>query len=425
MPSSTAPPHIVIVTPELWGLTRENGGISTSVFHLARLLRDRGDRVTILAGIAKDAALSEPWARRYRAAGIKVRLAIAAHRRGRIASSHTLDFPFRAIAEAVADELPEHADVAIFQDWSAIGYETLRRAKASQSAERPLSVTVLRGSSAWVRGSESPANDDNVSNEALACAERFVVEHSRYVVAPSRSYLRTLVEQGTRPPPGDRTRVLRHPWLPLGTRRELPSSDKSLRRLVYFGLLKTQKGLDLFLDALVELHQGSDCLKDLDEVLFVGREEVHRRGSIERIAAELDGYGVPCRFLTDLDSWQASELLADMASDSLVVVPSLRENFPNAVIEVSLVRGLNALYSDLDGVREVLGDCARDQLFAPDAGSLATALRARLHAGPRGPDELMSYDWEGANDGWLAFRDELVSGVGSSHTTSARNAVLR
>ena len=201
--------------------------------------------------------------------------------------------------------------------------------------------------------------------------------------------------------------------------------DRSLRRLVYFGLLKTQKGLDLFLDALVELHQSSDCLKALDEVLFVGREGVHRRGSIERIAAELDGYGVACRFLTDLDSWQASELLADMASDSLAVIPSLRENFPNAVIEVSLVRGLNALYSDLDGVREVLGDSGCDQLFAPDACSLATALRARLHAGPRGPDELVSYDWEGANAGWRAFHDELVSGLGSSHATLARNAVLR
>ena len=168
MRSSTAPPHIVIVTPELWGLTRDNGGISTSVFHLARLLSDRGDRVTILAGIAKDAALSEPWARRYRAAGIEVRLAIAAHRRGRIAGSHTLDFPFAAIAAAVADELPEHADVAIFQDWSALGYETLRTANASQSAERPLSVTVLRGSSAWVRGSDYSSTDASASNEALA-----------------------------------------------------------------------------------------------------------------------------------------------------------------------------------------------------------------------------------------------------------------
>jgi hypothetical protein len=45
-----------VVTPELWGSTNENGGISTSVFHLGLLHRSRGNRVSILVGVAKEVA---------------------------------------------------------------------------------------------------------------------------------------------------------------------------------------------------------------------------------------------------------------------------------------------------------------------------------------------------------------------------------
>ncbi len=61
------PAKCVIVTPELWGVTRECGGISTFVAHLARLLRGEGDEVTIVVGLAKQAVLDPSWAERYAA----------------------------------------------------------------------------------------------------------------------------------------------------------------------------------------------------------------------------------------------------------------------------------------------------------------------------------------------------------------------
>jgi glycosyltransferase involved in cell wall biosynthesis len=418
-PRSALPAHVVIVTPELWGVTKENGGISTSVFHLARLLRGDGDRVTILAGIAKDATTSEPWASRYRDAGIEVRVAVAATR-GSDSAPTGLEFPFRRISEAVADELPRDADVVYFQDWSALGYGTLRRRLRDPSPRWPVVVSVLRGSSAWAEGRPDGGHDAGAVEGALAKAEAFAVEHSDFVVAPSRSYRDHYVDQGGRLPSEGRTRLLPHPWLPLG-----PSADGAVapatafRRIVFFGRLEHGKGIDLLLDSLATLASRSVLLRDLDEVLFLGREGRHGRGSVERIGAELTGLGLASRFIVDLDSWEALGLLYELVADSLVVHPSLRENFPNAVLEASLVPGLNAVYSDVGGVGEMLGDEARAQLFSPGVESLAATLETWLGHGPLEQDELVSYDWEAANRGWLAFHRELVSAPGSDRPSAA------
>jgi glycosyltransferase involved in cell wall biosynthesis len=413
------PAHVVIVTPELWGLTTENGGISTSVFHLARLLRSNGDRVTILAGIAKDAITSEPWAGRYREAGVEVRVAAAATRRSDSAPIG-LEFPFRRISEAVADELPRDADVVYFQDWSALGYETLRRRMRDPRIRWPIVVSVLRGSSVWAEERADGNRDADALEGGLAEAEGFAVEHSDFVVAPSRSYREHYVDQGGRLPSKGRTRLLRHPWLPLGASAEgaVPPAP-AFRRIVFFGRLEYRKGIDLFLDSLATLAARSGLLRDLDEVLFLGREGRHGRGRVERIASELTGLGLASRFVVDLDSWEALGLLSELVADSLVVHPSLRENFPNAVLEASLVPGLNAVYSDVGGVGEMLGDKARAQVFSPDVESLAATIEAWLDHGPLERDELVSYDWEAANGRWLAFHRELVSAAASSDRPSA------
>jgi glycosyltransferase involved in cell wall biosynthesis/GT2 family glycosyltransferase len=405
--SRSTPAHVVIVTPELWGLTSENGGISTSVFHFARLFSERGDRVTILCGLAKDASISEPWAGRYREAGIDVHVAVAAQHRRR--TSPALEFPFAAISVAVADALPGDVDVVYYQDWCALGYEPLRR-RMFHGSDRFVSVTVLRGASAWARADWAIETTQDPSDRALAQAERLAIERSPFVVAPSYSYRKAVAEHGVRLPDKGRTRVLGHPWLPLGNFVP-PAAARSatFRRLVYFGRLETRKGLDLLLDALVEVDRTSDCLSALEEIVFLGPQGRHGRESLDSIAGEVGRYGLGIRFVTDLDSWQACELLTELAPDSLAVLPSLRENFPNAVIEVSLVPGLNAIFSDVGGVSEIVGERGRKQLFAPDARSLAAALATRLHHAPQKSAELASYDWRSANARWLEFHDQLLA----------------
>lgn len=408
--------HVVIVTPELWGLTRENGGISTSVFHFARLFRQRGDRVTVLVGLAKEASVAGEWARRYEASGIEIRTAAATHpRRGVDGAPYAIDFPFRCISEAVADALPADADIVYFQDWCALGFETLRRRALGMASRFPPAITVLRGSSVWARPGSELLPDDDASRQALDRAERFAVEQSDHVVSPSQSYHDLLSARQVRLPGNGRTRVLRHPWLPLHGRLVEPSRPAdAFVRLVYFGVLSTRKGLDLFLDTLTVLNRSSDLLAGLDEIVFVGREGEYRRESLEAVAEEVASLGLRCSFLTHLDSWTAGEYLAGVAPDSLVVLPSLRENFPNAVIEASLVPGLNALFSDIGGVSEMFGDRRHEQLFAPDTESLAAALDVWLRRGPLEPGELVAYDWQSANARWLAFHADLLGAQADS-----------
>jgi hypothetical protein len=97
-----------------------------------------------------------------------------------------LDFPFRRISEAVANALPDDADVVYFQDWSALGYEALRRRMLATTVRRPSIVTVPRGASAWAQG-DVVGQDSDASDSRLAQAQRFAIERSDYVVAPSRS----------------------------------------------------------------------------------------------------------------------------------------------------------------------------------------------------------------------------------------------
>ena len=405
-----APAHVVIVTPEAWGVTRENGGISTSVVHFARLFRRRGDRVTLVVGLAKEREPDPVWAERYASEGIELALAVADQVAVRETLSHALEFPFRRISEAVADAIPADADVVHFQDWSALGFEYLRRRGPGATLERPPVVTVLRSSSGWLReGALRPEDADMAAAASLDLAERFAVERSDYVVSPSRVYRNYVATSGVRLPGGDRTRVLGHPWFPDRPRAEPAARPKAFRRLILFGRLETLKGFDVFLDALRLLHaRRPDLLTALDEVVLLGREGSHRQPSLDVVTAELRSFGSEAVVLSDLDSWQAQDYLADVASGSLVVIPSLRENFCNAAVEASLVPGLNLICSDVGGIPDVLG-MPDDQLFSPTPESLGGTIERWLDRGPRPASELATYDWADANARWLDFHAEVLA----------------
>jgi glycosyltransferase involved in cell wall biosynthesis/GT2 family glycosyltransferase len=400
-----APARVVIVTPELWGYTRENGGISTSVFHFARLFRSRGDRVTCVVGLAKPVEPDPVWARRYADAGVEVRAAVAGRPpRPLDRAPYACEFPFRAIAEAVADAVPRDADVVYLQDWAGLGFELLRRRTLRSGSPPPVVVTILRGSSGWAGMGES------TDGAGLERAESFAVERSDLVVSPSRSYRDFAEAHGVRLPGDGRTRVLGHPWLPLGDGPALPSERaERFRRVVFFGRLEPRKGFDLFVEAWRLLAgRRPELLAGLEQVVFLGREGVHD-GELEIVLEELSSLGPEAVHVGGLDSWAANDYLAANATDALVVVPSLRENFPNAVVEATLVPGLNVICSDVGGIGEIVGARGAAQLFAPTVPALAAALETSLDHGPKPADELASYDWRTANARWLSFHESVVS----------------
>lgn len=421
------PAHAVIVTPEAWGVTRENGGISTSVVHFSRLLRGRGDRVTLLVGVAKEPQLDAAWGELYDRDGVGLVTAVAMQGGAPAPGRHGLEFPFRRISEAIADAVPPDADVVYFQDWSALGFEYLRRRGSGGGDLAPPAVTILRGSSKWVREVAERQPEDREAETRLDFAERFAIERSDFVAAPTTAYRDYLESEGARLPGDGRTRLLGHPWFPDRPSSDAPLHAEDFRRLVLFGRLETLKGFDLFVDAVRLLHErNAEVLAGLEEIVFLGREGHHRQPSLDSVAAEIASFGVDAVFSPDLDSWCALDYLSQCAADSLVVIPSLRENFCNAAIEASLVSGLNLICSDVGGIPEALGMKTRDQLFAPRPDALADALAHWLARGPRPANELVSYDWETANSRWLAFHEEVLELLRrGSRTPRAPSARLR
>jgi GT2 family glycosyltransferase len=112
-------------------------------------------------------------------------------------------------------------------------------------------------------------------------------------------------------------------------------------------------------------------------------------------------------FLPCLDTREVQSLLHSWAPDTLVVIPSIDDNYPYVVIEASLIPGLNAIYSNAGGMREILPSAAGGQFFDPFERPLADTLRRWLLPGPRPQAELCSYDWNHHNRQWLDFHERV------------------
>lgn len=371
------------------------GGVGAFVTHFATLLRRHGDEVTIILTRQEPfpVKVDEEWRRRYQDLGISL---IELHNAPPSADRWSDAWPLR-LSEPLAPML-EQFDIAYFQDWANVGFQAAR-SKRFRAGGGPILVTVLHGPSAWVRRNnrEYPVLAEDLHVEYI---ERYTAEHSDYVIAPSRYIAHWAQGQGWRFP--GEPRVLGLPYLPPARPEAAPAGP--LRRIVFFGRLETRKGFGIFPAALRELF--GEGAPPLEEVVLLGHEQ--ERGAVAGVRRQLEPLGIVVRHIGGLDSFAAQRYLAENARDTLAVIPSPVENFPYAVIETSLIPGLNMICSNGGGIPDVLGAEAVAQLFEPHPHALAAKLSERL-AAPLAPKELASYDHEAANRRWLEFHREALS----------------
>ncbi|MDQ7033861.1 MAG: glycosyltransferase [Anaerolineae bacterium] len=173
------------------------------------------------------------------------------------------------------------------------------------------------------------------------------------------------------------------------------------RRIVYFGRMETRKGFEVFVEAL-------RLLKLEQEIVFLGAEASNRYGSSDCAAQILRDVGYTVSILNQMNSLEAQAYLADHAADTLVVMPSLSDNFPYAVIETSLISGLNVICSRHGGMPEIIG-FETEQLFDPSVASLREALLKWIGKSPQSQENLGQYPVEAANQRWLAFHEAVVA----------------
>jgi glycosyltransferase involved in cell wall biosynthesis len=393
----------VIVSPEIIG-PHKNGGIGTFATHWSTLLREAGDEVTLIY-TGELSAPRESWIGRYDARGIEV-----IHACERELQDWQFNYEwFVRRSEAVSARIPPDAQIVYFQDWQANGYHWFR-SRQFRREHWPVGVCVLHGFNQWVMDANKQFPIARLDMEQ-AFAERYAVARSNYVIAPSRYMLNYVREWGWILPDASRVRVLGYPIVPQDIhRRATAKPDTAFRRLVFWGRVETRKGIEIFADGLRILRdQNPGSLTAIEQVTLLGRHAGHRFGTPATLKEHLQT-SLPHAdivFQDNLDSDAAQQYLAEHAPDTLVVAPSLVDNFPYAVIEASMIPGVNLICADSGGQAEILGEAGRSQLFLPRPQALAQTLAQWLEGGPKTESRLAHYDWQAANQRWLDFHAEV------------------
>lgn len=160
------------------------------------------------------------------------------------------------------------------------------------------------------------------------------------------------------------------------------------RAIVCVGRLEPQKRVDWLLRLLPQVVEAApDC-----QLLVVG--EGPQRPALEKLAADL-AIGRHVRFLGFRD-----DIPAILAASEVLALPSAWEGMPNAVLE-AMASSLPVVATDVEGVRELLGDGAAEQVVAVDGPRAFTerliallkdeGLRSRLGAANRRRAEEFSW----------------------------------
>jgi len=375
------------------------GGVGSFITQFARMLRDAGDEVSILVtrGEPFQTPLDEHWKENYRAWGIDL---IEVHNKTFQPNRWPELWALR-LSEQVAPLL-RNFDIVYFMDWGNVAFRLVRE-KRFATKTLPVCVTVMHGASYWVYLGDRnyPPIPEGLQLEYL---ERYSARHSDYVIAPSRYILDWATRTGwtfcCEP------QVLGLPYRP-DVASQLEQRARDLKRIVYFGRLQVLKGYELFVKAVKRLAIESPQLtRQLDEIVLLGHQDV--KGSVEWARGELEPEGLKVTHHGNFDSQSARSYLLEHVPDALVVVPSFLENFSLAIIEASLIKGLNLICSRVGGTPEIFQGRGEAQLFEPSVILLSEKLRERI-THPLQPEQLIGYDFESANRKWIEFHERACA----------------
>ena len=352
-----------IVTDEFLGINKK-GGIGTCARGLAEALAAAGHRVEILITAS----------------------------RGTVANPRLLErFEVSFLPEIVFEDLAKtdprnesanayrvylflrdgRFDTIHFNDWMGSGFYVAMARMQGLLASRI--VTHLHGSSAWVRryNRNLPALVD-FERERM---ERFQIEQSDLVIAPSRYLLDWYRGEGFVLPEAIRRQWTLPQWIAAGTElpaglletRPLPAG--SLREVIFFGRQERRKGFEIFVEAVRAL--PPDVQPDITFVGAFSRIDHEFTGSFA--LRKLVDYGGRIRFLSDMDQ-EAALRFVRRAEGALCVMPSLVENSP-CVVGECFTLGMPFLATDSGGTAELVDPASRAAcLVAPEAKALAAAI---------------------------------------------------
>ena len=218
-----------------------------------------------------------------------------------------------------------------------------------------------------------PRREGNAApwREALGLAARVIVQSERAI--------EQLVEAGV---PREKLVRIQHPVFESGLEATPPSG----RTILFFGLIREYKGLDVLLQALADVP---------DARLVVAGDALDPAEPLQRLAA---GLGVADRVEWRLGFLPDEAIPRLMAEATLVALP-YRKIDSSGVLATALGHGRPAVVTDVGGLPDAIRDFGAGRVVPPnDPQAFAAALRELLEA-----DELAA-----AFDGAQAARRALT-----------------
>jgi glycosyltransferase involved in cell wall biosynthesis len=343
--------------------------MGTATTFLTLALARLGHSVELLLGMDSPPSLEPYWERVYEEAGIRLRRAPWAKcEPWYFVHAHSIELGLR--------EAPP--DVVIAHDFGAPAYTALRLRQAGLGFEETLFVVFCHGTRRYMMNvSPQLAPKDLRNLLGVAVHEQAAVELADVVVSPSAYLVEWMRAQGWRLP--ERTLVIPYLTRPTATgevlaRREWHAAER-LERLAFFGRVDEKKGVKVLAAALNAL--GPQLLDGL-ELEFVGKTTpTWTRERVQGLLSDAtrDAFRA-ISFETKLDQHQALARLS--RPGTVVVMPSLQDNSPNAIYEC-LEHQIPFIASRIGGVPELIAPQDRARvLVEPTSVGLQAALRRLL-----------------------------------------------
>jgi glycosyltransferase involved in cell wall biosynthesis/GT2 family glycosyltransferase len=380
-PLSSSPPlpdtAICIVTPDIVGPVK-NGGIGTACYHFARILGDIGQPVTILYTCDLSPCRQAHWRNTYARMGIKFLSLMAdtpslGHEvRG---SPWFLDRSWRVFKYLEQQSY----SLVHFQDWHANGFWSIKAKRLGLAFEQTTLTVATHSCTKWIDEGMRRFGPEPIETAKLVWAETYAIEHCDVLLSPNRYMLDWLSRNGIRTPPS--VIVAPNPYTEL-TDEGGPVREIDHDHLVFFGLLATRKGLQVFGDALLQLRrEGGSLPRTLS---FLGTlDEVNGRPAAEYLETLREDLApIEFHIINHLDHLGARDYIE--RTRGLVVIPSLLENCPFVVIEC-IENRLPFLAARTGGIPDMVDPKAT---FEPTSAALAAKLAERRsidHTGMRHP----------------------------------------
>ena len=335
VPATTAIPatedrRIAVVASELLGRPG-TGGAGTADSLLAVALARHGYSVDLIVASGREIGeLNSEWSAIYDSAGVRIRVL---DRLPGVEPAYLR--PSYEVWQALAAVQP---DVAIVDDWRALGWAALRARHAGLGLTQTAFVVHCHGVGR-VLVEFAQKVPDTLDRFGESVAERAALELADAVVSPSawlldwfRAHRWLLPESAQVIQYLRQSAALHQPVDPV-------HHEGQVRRLAFFGQLREGKGIRIFLDALDQL--------DPVDVVFLGaaskrwpREELMRRAPGARVENELT---------------REAALEELRLPGTLAVMPSLLDNSPNTVAEC-IENGIPFVATATGGIAELVAE---------------------------------------------------------------------